>query len=710
MHDGHREYIRAVVLFDTAGFLHSLPLTGAAARTLELNRNLPDHGVDVTLLLCDLNPRSRPANDWPFPVRYLDFDVMYGNGDQLTTIVSELAPHVVVMSNTELTVRYGRALADATRSALIYEMHDNEAELARTIGGSGPEVRRAATLQTAAATLADAVVTFTGRDEAAARGFGATAVFVVPCGVSRDRRRAVPRADRPAAAVAFVGNLFYEPNVRAVAFLHDRLRERLATVGGWIDVYGRYPRTLRHLSLPGIRLHGPVVDLQAALRTAAVGVAPLDSGGGMKLKVLAYMAAGLPVVGTREAFAGIPDPQTFALVSAADAMADFPDLVTQLLHDKAMRKRLGDAGRRLALNRFSWPALAAHAAHVYRKTAQDSSRPNSTPHVSADARHLADRQPYWLLEWLSREEPRMHDHASAVTRHPVLARLANEIECARQAAESALGVAFDGEAIPGYGGRSIVFFSSETVLKIYTHRPAERARRELAGLALGGRRPGLVTPSVLGHNDVPGALSWVAMSKLPGTPPSDPSDRDETSLLGAMAARLHTTGAEELSELPTFLRNIRPLPADTPALSTRLATVLDETKHQQLAQCRQGFVHGDFSARNTLIAPGHDPGVIDFEGCGVGCVYEDITNLYVQNCLIDGRDINVILAGYQSEQARLRSDAAEIDSGHLLFHTALYFRWVLQWAPEIDAPLTSQILALVAPVLDALEHDPQHLP
>lgn len=703
-----RARVRAVVLFDTAGFLQSLPLTGAAARTLELNRHLADHGVDVTLLLCDLNPRSRPAEDWPFPVHYMDFDVIYGNGDQLKANVSQLAPDVLVMSNTELTVRYGRELADAAGSALIYEMHDNEAELSRSIGGSRTRVRQAAALQTAAVRLADAVITFTERDETAAATLGATCVFVVPCGVSRNQRPVSPA--EPPAAVAFVGNLFYEPNVRAVRFLRGQMRERLTNIGGWIDVYGRYPRAVRHLGIPGIRLHGPVVDLQAALSTAAVGVAPLDTGGGMKLKVLAYMAAGIPVVGTSEAFAGIPNPQTFALVSTAEAMADFPGLVTELVQDRALRRRLGEAGRQLVLNRFSWPVLAAHAAHVYRTAAYDRTSPRSTPQVSANTRQLADRQPYWLLEWLSRKEPRMHDHAAAVTHHPILAQAANEIECARQAAESSLGISFDGKAIPGYGGRSIVFFGRDAVLKIYTHRPEERARREILGLAVGRKRPGLTTPSVLGHNDVPGGLSWVAMSKLPGQPPTDPSDRDATSLLGTLAARLHTATAQELADLPTFVRNIRPLAADAPALTTRLATVLDETKHMQLTQCRQGLVHGDFSARNILLAPDHDPGVIDFEGCGVGCVYEDLTNTYVQNCLIDGREINAVLASYQVEYTRLGTEAAQIDSGHLLFHTALYFRWVLQWAPEVDAKLASQILTLVGPVLDALENEPERLP
>ncbi|MDX2710048.1 hypothetical protein PV350_45790, partial [Streptomyces sp. PA03-6a] len=104
----------------------------------------------------------------------------------------------------------------------------------------------------------------------------------------------------------------------------------------------------------------------------------------------------------------------------------------------------------------------------------------------------------------------MGDNATpAGQQHPVLARLASEIDCARQAAESALDTLFDHDAIVGYGGRSIVFLSKTAVLKIYTHRPAERAQRETTGLTLASQATGLRVPEVLGHDTVEGALAWV---------------------------------------------------------------------------------------------------------------------------------------------------------------------------------------------------------
>lgn len=131
----HQPGLRVVVVFDSAGFLQTLPLSGAAARTLHLNAALHARGCPTQLLLCDLNPDSHPSTAWPLPVRYLDYSELYGRPEFLIARLRGLAPDVLVMSNTELTVRYGRAVAEAAGAALVYEMHDDEAGLPRVAAG-----------------------------------------------------------------------------------------------------------------------------------------------------------------------------------------------------------------------------------------------------------------------------------------------------------------------------------------------------------------------------------------------------------------------------------------------------------------------------------------------------------------------------------------------------------------------------------------------
>lgn len=80
-----------------------------------------------------------------------------------------------------------------------------------------------------------------------------------------------------------------------------------------------------------------------------------------------------------------------------------------------------------------------------------------------------------------------------------------DIDCARLAATAALGVSFDAEVAAGYAGRSMVFFAPTAVLKVYTHRPAECAHREIAGINLAAvHAPRVRVAEVLGHDDVPG--------------------------------------------------------------------------------------------------------------------------------------------------------------------------------------------------------------
>lgn len=388
--------LRVAVLFDTAGFLGSLPLTGAAARTFHLNRHLRRTGCDVRLFLGDFNPVSQRCDSWPFQVTYLRYADLYGDP---TAVIDELRcwqPQVLVMSNTQLLVRWGRCAADTAGSVLVYEMHDDEQALLHSIGAAERRYREAGSLQAAAVRLVDGVVAFTSDDANTATALGAACVHIVPCG-AETAGPAATHTSPPSPAV-FVGNLYYEPNRRALTYL----RQHATHISAPIDVYGRYPPALCRQNTAGLRLHGAAADLNDALRHASIGLAPLDSGSGMKLKTLQYMAAGLPVVGTPGAFAGIPEAADIGLTARTN-LSDFCDLTNKLLSDPGQRSRLGTRGRQLAATKYSWEAVAAVAAGAYEQIARQ--RPAIIrPPVTAQAVRLAEARPYWLTEWLERSD------------------------------------------------------------------------------------------------------------------------------------------------------------------------------------------------------------------------------------------------------------------------------------------------------------------
>jgi glycosyltransferase involved in cell wall biosynthesis len=173
---------------------------------------------------------------------------------------------------------------------------------------------------------------------------------------------ALPEIARPLITehpqIVFSGNLEYHPNIEAVRWFHahiwPRIRYRAPAVQ-W-KLVGCNEQAVRS-QLAGdnrIVLTGPVDDAVAAIAEAQVCVVPLLSGSGTRFKILEAWAAARAVVSTSIGAEGLGAKYEQHLLIADDAAA-FADAVLRLLDDPPLRQRLGEAGRALYLDRFTWP-------------------------------------------------------------------------------------------------------------------------------------------------------------------------------------------------------------------------------------------------------------------------------------------------------------------------------------------------------------------
>ena len=174
---------------------------------------------------------------------------------------------------------------------------------------------------------------------------------------------ALPVLDAPNVAegncIVFSGNLEYHPNIEAVRWFRTSiwpaLRER--NDGLTWDLVGRNAEAVAAIVKddPRIRMIGPVEDAVASIASARVVVVPLLSGSGTRFKILEAWAARRAVVSTTIGAEGLGAQDGEHLV-LADAAAEFAGAVQRLLDDPAGARKIGEAGRVLYLDRYTWPA------------------------------------------------------------------------------------------------------------------------------------------------------------------------------------------------------------------------------------------------------------------------------------------------------------------------------------------------------------------
>lgn len=199
--------------------------------------------------------------------------------------------------------------------------------------------------------------------------FGLDAVTSVPTGVDADFYHTGPEPH--GQDVVFVGSLDWLPNIDGVQWFLDDVWPaiRKHCPQATFHVVGRRPgrRMLRMLAdRPDVRLWADVPDVRDHLWSAAVVVVPLRVGGGTRLKIFEALACGKAVVSTAVGAEGLgvtPD-RHLVIASQANEMAE---AVVRLLHDAPRRRRLGEAGRHIVVQQYSWQRAAKEFADVAEK-------------------------------------------------------------------------------------------------------------------------------------------------------------------------------------------------------------------------------------------------------------------------------------------------------------------------------------------------------
>jgi len=189
-----------------------------------------------------------------------------------------------------------------------------------------------------------------------------------------------PRA-HPAREVAgtilFVGAFAHPPNRDAAIWL---AREILPAVlarqpEARLRIVGSAPSAeVRALAGAHVEVVADAPSVLPHLEEAAVVMAPVRTGGGMRMKVLQAMAAGKAVVTTGRGTEGYTGFGAEPPLEVADSEAEIAAATAALLADDARRLALGERAREFAEHHYSPEAWAERLTAVYEEAREGAGR------------------------------------------------------------------------------------------------------------------------------------------------------------------------------------------------------------------------------------------------------------------------------------------------------------------------------------------------
>jgi len=207
---------------------------------------------------------------------------------------------------------------------------------------------------------------------------GVTQPYVISLVVPERPRSARPRGPE----LLFLGGFKHSPNVDGLIWFANDVWPsiRSACPAAEITVIGSNPTrdVLDLAGVDGINVVGFVPDVGPYLDRAALMVAPLRFGSGVKTKVLEAMSAGLAVVTTGVGAQGL-DVLSGEQLIVADGPGEFARETVDLLRDPERAERIGRAAQTYVAETFS-PLTTGRRFEAILSEIVGPTRTSPTPH------------------------------------------------------------------------------------------------------------------------------------------------------------------------------------------------------------------------------------------------------------------------------------------------------------------------------------------
>jgi len=201
-------------------------------------------------------------------------------------------------------------------------------------------------------------------------GITESKLYVVPNGLNLSKFEKAPLVNNPILennTVFFHGTLSWYPNLEAANIIVDYLAPKMPDVTFLIAGSNPPASLIKKINkTKNVKYLGFLNNLEGWIKSSNVCIAPILRGGGTKLKVLEYAAAGKPIIATYKSVEGFEMENEIHGLFYGDVNDDFIRGIKQVLKNDQLAEELGRNARKLA-EKYDWNVIGKKLYEAYLK-------------------------------------------------------------------------------------------------------------------------------------------------------------------------------------------------------------------------------------------------------------------------------------------------------------------------------------------------------
>ncbi len=359
------------IIIDTA--LKIPPDTGVTYRLYYLSKELAQKGMNVKIFLCNRNFENEGKIKNLFKENSLEFHIIpeyiFYNVEKLGEIIKANPIDILQAEDPAYILRYGE-IARNLNIPFCLEMHDVEASLLELLRWNPKEINFRKTLSFSACALAEKIICMTllDYDELIHKiGADINKLILIPNPIDL-KEFPYYGPNLKEKNIVFLGNMFYWPNQNAVKFIAKKIYPKIIKTNKKIKFtfIGMVPEGIKKTLSKNNFIFTDSIDnarLNKKMKEATIALCPVTEGSGMKVKILNYCAAGLPVITTKIGASGY---EKIGSLIVEDDLNKYPGIINTLLNRPDKMKFWGKKNRMGIEKYYNLDKIANKMIGVYQ--------------------------------------------------------------------------------------------------------------------------------------------------------------------------------------------------------------------------------------------------------------------------------------------------------------------------------------------------------